>query len=479
MKASDVTIGRLTFQLGAAFAILMGATGVSLYYVAVDRLIANVDQSLERELGRLIVSGQTRTLLTNDLENRIVLLEAGRTMTDKGHAIFDPSGRQIFGRIRLALPRKGFSDISFRNGASPRLREARALTYRLPDGNWLVVVSHSEIVDDLNDVLGPLSFALLVTAIIGGLLATTLLGRQIASRLQRIETAAEAISRGHLDSRVPVERLDGIFKRQAESFNRMLDRIAGLIANQRQFSSSLAHELRTPLTRLRGILREADDEADELPQRVQSIFERAERESASTIRIFDALLRLSEIEAGRHPAAMVPVNLGEVVADVAESLEPVLGDAGCELQLAALHDIEVVADRELLVQLFANVLENVALHTPAGTHAVVTVLQYHDMAIVRISDNGPGLPVGTLESVLAPFERGPASNSVRGNGLGLAIAKAIVEFHEGELRLSDNAPGLIVNIVLPAIGPHLGRFPTALSASPAPTLPHGKIHPEP
>ncbi|MEN9717567.1 MAG: hypothetical protein RIQ99_445, partial [Pseudomonadota bacterium] len=432
----------------------------------------------ERERVRLLSSENTEGTAPSNLQQRIILLEAKRTITDKGHAIFDAGGREIFGRIRLALPPPGFSDVSFHDVASPRLREARAQTYRLHDGNWLVVVSHSEIVDDLNDVLGPLSLALLVTAIAGGLLATNLLGRQIASRLQRIEIAAEAISLGNLDSRVPVEGLDGIFRQQAESFNRMLDRIAGLIASQRQFSSSLAHELRTPLTRLRGILRGAEDEGEKLPKRVQSILERAERESASTIRIFDALLRLSEIEAGRHPSAMAPVNLREVVADVVESMDPVLSDVGCELRLGSLASASVIADRELLVQLVANVIENIALHTPAGTQAMVAVFRRGDQAIVRISDNGPGLPVGKLTTVLAPFERGPNSKTVRGSGLGLAIAKAIVEFHQGDLRLSDNGPGLAVEIVLPGIGHVTGSDASKLSPSAAPTLPHGEIHPE-
>lgn len=114
-----------------------------------------------------------------------------------------------------------------------------------------------------------------------------------------------------------------------------------------------------------------------------------------------------------------------------------------------MTDLSVTADAELLVQLLVNALENIALHTPAGTVAEVTVTRAGGAAIVRISDNGPGLPHDQLETMLQPFERGQASKNVRGNGLGLAIAQAIVHFHGGDLRLSNNSPGLMVEIVLP------------------------------
>ncbi len=442
-------IGRLAIQFGAIFALLMGAAGVTIYYVAQNLLVENVDHSLDRERDRLIPPIGASQPNLKAIEHAILHLESGRTITDKGHALFGSDGRQIFGRIRLPLPKVGYSDVFFREGPSKRQREARALNVPLADGSHLVVISHSEVVEDLNDVLIPLSLALFVTALAGGLLATQLLGREIAGRLQQITAAADKISRDNLDSRVPVDRLDGIFWVQAQSFNRMLDRIAKLIATQRQFSSSLAHELRTPLTRLLGILREGERQV--LPKHITQIFQRAERESASTIRIFDALLRLSEIDAGRHPAALRKVSLAAIVDDAIETVEPVLADANCELKACNIADVVVFADAELLVQVLVNAMENIALHTPAGTCAEVSVFHEGQDALIQISDNGPGLPKDQLESVLQPFERGQASAKVKGNGLGLAIAQSIVQFHGGDLRLINKLPGLIVEIRLPKV----------------------------
>lgn len=429
------------------FALMMGVAGIAMYYVARDRLVENVDRSLDRERDRIIPKNSQSQTSTRSVQNAILRVEAGRTITDKGHAIFGSDGRQEFGSIALTLPSDGFSDVLFRERNSSKLREARALAIPLVDGSRLVVVSHSEVVEDLNDVLLPLSLALFVTALMGGLLTTQLLGREIAVRLQQITAAADEISRDNLDSRVPVDRLDGIFRVQAQSFNRMLDRIAKLIATQRQFSSSLAHELRTPLTRLLGILGEGGRQ--DLPDHVSYILERAERESASTIRIFDALLRLSEIDAGRHPAALRKVSLAAIVDDAIETVEPVLADANCDLKALEIADVTVIADAELLVQVLVNAMENIALHTPAGTSAEVFVFHDGKEAFIRISDDGPGLPHEQLETVLQPFERGQASVHVKGNGLGLAVAQSIVQFHGGDLRLTNNMPGLMVEIRLP------------------------------
>jgi len=448
MRLGNARIGRLAFQFGIVFALLMGAAGVTIYYVARDRLIENVDRSLDRERDRLLApDAAAYSGAAAALWQRIERVEAARTVTDKGHALFDGQGRQAFGRISLKLPPDGYTDVWFRDGGTPKPRPARALVMRLAHGDRLVIVSHSEVVEDLDEVLLPLALSLLATAVLGGLLATQLLGRQIAARLQQIVAAADAISEGNLTSRVPVGALDGIFRVQAQSFNRMLDRIARLITSQRQFSSNLAHDLRTPLTRLRGILREG--EGEELPAHVSRILERAERETASTIRIFDALLRLSEIEAGRHPAAMRPVLLGAIVEDAIETMDAVLADADCELSAGNIANVTIMADAELLIQLLVNVLENVALHTPAGTLAEVSVMQVGTNAEIRIADNGPGLPENGLQTMLQPFERGQVSKALRGNGLGLAIAQAIVHFHGGDIRLINNSPGLTVAIQLP------------------------------
>lgn len=444
----NARIGRLAVHFGLVFVLLMTSAGVAMYFFTRQQLIADVDDSLNRERKRILRPDPGQAAPPADLRQRITAIEASRSVTDKGHALFTSAGTQSFGRVSLPLPPDGYSDVSFRDGSGRKPNEARALVTPLADGSRLVIVSHSEVVEDLHEVLFPLSIALFATAILGGLLATYLLGHQIAARLQQTISAVDAIAGGNLAGRIPAERLDGIFRDQASSFNRMLDRIASLIASQRHFSRNLAHDLRTPLTRLLGILREG--ERADLPENVTRIFERAERECSSTIRIFDALLRLSEIEAGHHPTALGPVALHALIEDVTETMEPVLADAGCQLRAGELAEVTISADADLIVQLLVNMLENVALHTPTGTLATVSLSRNASHAIIRICDDGPGLPQDQARRVLLPFERG-ANSSASGSGLGLAIAQAIAHFHGGDLSLSNASPGLTVEVRLPAV----------------------------
>ena len=233
---------------------------------------------------------------------------------------------------------------------------------------------------------------------------------------------------------------------QADSLNRMLDRMEDMVNAQRQFSSHLAHDLRTPLTRLRGLLTAQTAEADRV-----RLLERAERECASIITIFDALLRLAEIETGRHPSAVRDLPLRDMLEDIAETMEPVIADAGCALELGRLEPVRVRGDADLFNQMIVNLLENVATHTPAGTRATLSLEQAGESALIAIDDDGPGLADGDRDRVLLPFERGKGSGLRHGSGLGLAITRAIVRFHQGSLELADNAPGLKVRIRLPAI----------------------------
>jgi signal transduction histidine kinase len=137
-------------------------------------------------------------------------------------------------------------------------------------------------------------------------------------------------------------------------------------------------------------------------------------------------------------------------------MEPVIADDERHLMIEPLENAAVVADAALIHQLLVNLLENVVVHTRRGTTAWVGLREDRGagVAVLTVADNGPGLAAGDRARVLQAFQRGTASETARGSGLGLAIAQAIVRFHHGELRLSDNHPGLVVEVRLPLAGTH-------------------------
>jgi signal transduction histidine kinase len=327
----------------------------------------------------------------------------------------------LAGELDLAPPPPGLSDQAFL-GAANRCK-GRVAAVRLPSGSLFAVVQSSEASAALRRLLPPLVAAIVAAALGVGLVATYLFAHLTAKRLAETQAAADAIAAGDLTRRIATDRLDGVFAAQAQSLNQMLDRMEDMVNAQRQFASHLAHDLRTPLTRLRGLLAGEDAGSARL-------LDRAERECRSIIAIFDALLRLSEIEAGRHPTALAPLALGPVIEDVAETMEPVIADAGSRLELGELASAEIRADTGLVQQLLVNLLENVALHTPSDTRATIALAREGGEAVITIADNGPGIaaPTATAWCALSNARR-PARP---GSGLGLAIAQAIMRFHHGD-----------------------------------------------
>lgn len=433
--------GRLAIQFGAALALAMLAMGVLAFLVAEARVSGRIDRALDHHVEKFLRAGaHGRAVSDAELIARIHAWQRRKMLSERTYLLYDRSGRMLAGELDLAPPPPGLSDQAFLGGGKS-LQKGRVAAVRLPSGSLFAVVQSSEASAALRRLLPPLVAAIVAAALVVGLVATYLFAHLTARRLAETQAAADAIAAGDLTRRIATDRLDGVFAAQAQSLNQMLDRMEDMVNAQRQFASNLAHDLRTPLTRLRGLLAGEDAGSARL-------LDRAERECRSIIAIFDALLRLSEIEAGRHPTALAPLALGPVIEDVAETMEPVIADAGSRLELGELASAEIRADTGLVQQLLVNLLENVALHTPADTRATIALAREGGEAVITIADNGPGIAGTDRDRVLRPFERA-ATQARPGSGLGLAIAQAIMRFHHGSLELADNRPGLAVRLRFP------------------------------
>ncbi|KAJ8138278.1 hypothetical protein OY671_008509, partial [Metschnikowia pulcherrima] len=184
--------------------------------------------------------------------------------------------------------------------------------------------------------------------------------------------------------------------------------------------------------------------------RVRSL-DGAEGECAPSITIFDAGSRSAGSETGRPPAAVRDSPVRAMSEDIAETMEPVIADAGCASDLGRLEPVRVRGDADSVNQMIVNSSENVVTHTPAGTRATSSSEQAGESASIAIDDDGPGSADGERDRVSSPFERGKGSGSRRGSGSGLAITRAIVRFHQGSSESADNAPGSKVRIRSPAL----------------------------
>lgn len=264
----------------------------------------------------------------------------------------------------------------------------------------------------------------------------------VVSRVNRIaKTAWHIIDTGDLSGRINVQSRWDDLSNLARLLNHFLARVETSMQNVRHVSDNIAHDLRTPLSRLRHQLEQLRASPNE------KMAEQALHEADRILEIFNALLRIANIEKGKRHQAFRHFAMQDVLRDVVELYEPMFD----EKQITLTHELascQQLGDKDLWFQVFANLLDNALKFTPAG--GVVSVqLSTHDARnMVVIADSGCGIEASERDKVFQRFYRSEQSRSEPGHGLGLSFVQAAVELHNGTITLSDNAPGLRITILV-------------------------------
>jgi two-component system, OmpR family, sensor kinase len=264
--------------------------------------------------------------------------------------------------------------------------------------------------------------------------------------LSEMGEVAGHIAEGDLSRRVGSTNPRTEVGRLGISLNAMLAQIEAAFvereaaeARLRQFLADASHELRTPLTAIRGYAELFRIGAQRDPEQVERAMERIESESARMGVLVDDLLTLARIDEVREPERK-RLELGPLLADARDDAAAAAPDreVGLELDGSAYVD----ADENQLRRIFANLLRNAIVHTPAGSPIAVTLTRDGREAVVQVRDHGPGLPPGDTAAVFERFWRSSASRGRAdgGAGLGLAIVHAVVEAHGGHVDAA-NVPG--------------------------------------
>jgi len=287
--------------------------------------------------------------------------------------------------------------------------------------------------------------AAMLLALIGGAAVSVGLLRKI----ETVSQTSRDIMEGELQRRVPVHGSGDELDHLAVSLNTMLDRIQSLMEGLRQVTTDIAHDLRTPLTSLRQRLELAQKDSVDADT-LRTVLDATRCDMDGILEIFSALLRIAQIESGARKAGFSEVNLSDVLRTVLEVYRPALEEKSQQLQGNIDDELRMRGDRELLTQLFANLLENAIRHSPVQSQIVFAAQRCSDAIEVSIADNGPGIPEALRAKVLQRFFRLEISRTTPGSGLGLSLASAVATLHEAKLELSDNGPGLCVTVLLPA-----------------------------
>ena len=310
----------------------------------------------------------------------------------------------------------------------------------------------SAFTDEMRRTLlaGMLALALIGAG--GGLLAA----RALLRRLDAISAANRSIMAGDLTGRIVTDGSDDEFDRVAASLNAMLARNEELTEALREVSGNIAHDLKTPLNRLRNSAEAALRDSAGAPAYRHGL-SRVIEEADGLIRTFNALLLIARLEAGGAGEAQAVIDAGQIARDVAELYEPVAEEAGAVLGVEAPERAELSANRELVGQAVANMIDNALKYgAPTNGHAgqiLLRVARVGRAIEIAVSDRGPGICEADRARVLKRFVRLESSRSAPGSGLGLSLVSAVARLHGGTVRLEDNAPGLRIVLALPARDP--------------------------
>ncbi|PWU06460.1 MAG: two-component sensor histidine kinase [Terriglobia bacterium] len=282
------------------------------------------------------------------------------------------------------------------------------------------------------------------------LLAAVLLCYWLAFRLTRpvrtLEKAVERFGRGDLSARVRSKRRDEM-GRLARTFDRMADRTEMLLGAEHRLLLDISHELRSPLARL-NVAIELARSGDDLTAALNRIQKEADRLNA----LVSQLLEVTRAEGDPSALRREPVRVDELVQQLVDDSTIEAQAHGCELRYQQRQPAVVEGDPELLRRAVENVIRNAIRYAPRQTAVDVSLARNNGSVVVDVRDRGPGVPEEALTRIFDAFYRvgTDRARSSGGIGLGLSIARRAVELHKGSIRARNAAPGLEVEMELPA-----------------------------
>lgn len=442
---------RITLAATVAVAVVLLVASVGLVIAQRRALTRSLEETLEQEVGALVVDAG-RDQLSDPLDpagddDSVAQVVVGAT----GEVI--ASTPNVEGRPRL-VPASSppFSSTTTVESVLDEGDRFLIVTRPVPSTNAPLLVSVGAPLDDVAESTASLVRSLvlgvpLVVALLAALV-WFLVGRTLRP-VEGIRVGVSEIGGSDLDRRVPVPAGDDEVARLARTMNDMLERVESASDRQQRFVADASHELRSPLTRIRSELEVdlAHPSGADLEATHRSVLEEVD----GLQRLVDDLLLLARTDGDSPglgaPAALV-VDLDDLVLDEAHRA----GRAEVDVDSVGVAAVQVLGDARALGRALRNVVENAVRH--ATERVVVTLTVDGGSAVLRIADDGPGIPPERADEVFERFTRLDAARSSAdgGTGLGLAIAREVIERHGGTIGVDlHHHPGACLVITLPAV----------------------------
>jgi two-component system, OmpR family, sensor kinase len=458
---------RLTLWYVAVLAGVLVAFTLGIYLLMTRALHSRVDSGLHH-----LMSVTQKSLIQDAAEGQSLQDAARSTVSElsgpnQALALFDEHGQLLASNgwdedFAVALPAieaiaSGEATLStgVERDGDDRVRLAtQRLTVPLAGRTYFAIAGEPlDVVEDELESLriilwSSVPIALILTGISGWFLARKSLAPVVA-----MAERADRIGAGDLGGRLPVANPRDELGRLAETFNRLLARMAVAFTQQQRFMADASHELRTPIATARTAaavtLQQPHRAEEEYRQSLQIVQDQSDR----LARIVDDMLTLARADAGEYPLRTEPLYLNELVDEVARDARVLSARAGVRIDVDPAPDAPFVGDEHLLKRLIMNLVDNAIRHTPAGGAVRLSLAPDGTGFVLTVSDTGGGIPHAAQAHIFERFYRSDASRirrDDRGAGLGLAIARWIAEAHAGTLELvNSSSHGTVMRLTLP------------------------------
>ncbi|MCY2961313.1 MAG: HAMP domain-containing sensor histidine kinase [Planctomycetota bacterium] len=405
----------------------------------VDRVVREAHGQIDADLPRRIGEELARTesfqgahVLLRAEDGTIEARAGDSRLDDREFPVPDPARSGEVARI----------DVPIADGTLLSLRSvAREYPAETGARYWIQVVVPADS-DSRRDSVAPYFLIGIPIGVIAAAAMAWIMAGRLVRPIQRMATAARAVSPTNLRGRIDVDPTDSEIARLQQEWNAALERVEKGYRAQGMFLSNVSHELKTPIAVLLSqaqVIRQGGD-----PEELASFARNVEEEMRTMARLVESLLLLARVEHGKELVRRENVAVNDVILEAAERTSELARSLDVPL-VTNLHlpaegesEPELVGDPELLRTMVENLVRNALRFTPRGMPVDLRVTCGQGEASIRVRDRGPGIPREHIERIFERFYQVPGEGAKqRGTGLGLAIARSVAELHRGVIAVRN------------------------------------------